>query len=166
MIPKAAPTAHSHNVELFKTANAQASFICEAMLDFHAENGETYDKVVLVIVKRDSDHHALQTVRYYLDIPAAKVLCHDLWDGALTEEHSEFKKLSGKERALSIKPLDGGGYRFSLLNVEGETKDRLYFDLNRFQTRCLARVVLDYLHCYELAAAIERSCNGNSSLDA
>jgi len=150
------PKATHSNIELFKTANAQASFICEALLGFVAENGETYNKVVLVIVKRDSDHHALQTVRYYLDIPAAKVLMHDLWESALTEEHGEYKKLSGKERALSIKPLDGGGYRFSLLNVEGETKDRLYFDLNRFQTRCLARVVVDHLHCYELAEAIRK----------
>lgn len=152
--PKAVPTAHSHNVELFKTANAQASFICEAMLGFKAENGETINKLVLVIVKRDSHDKALQTVRYYLDIPAAKVLCHDLWDGTLTEEHSEYKKLAGKERALSIKPQDGG-HRFSVMNVEGETKERLYFDLSRFQVRCFARVVLDYLHCYELAQAIQ-----------
>lgn len=47
--PKAFPTTHSNNVELYKTANAQASFICEAMLGWKAENGETYNKVVLVI---------------------------------------------------------------------------------------------------------------------
>ena len=155
MTPKAVPTAHSNNVELYKTANAQASFICEAMLGWKAENGETYNKIVVVIVKRDSDHHALQTVRYFLDIPAAKVLMHDLWEGTLTDEHSEYKRLSGKERALSIKPQDSG-YRFSVMNTEAETKDRLYFDLNRFQARCLARVVLDYLHCHELVEAIRK----------
>lgn len=163
--PKAAPAQHP-NVELFKTANAQASFIAEALLGFKAENGETYNKLVLAIVKRDHDNKALQTVRYFVDIPSAKVICHDLWEGTLTEEKSEYKRLSGKERALSIKPLDAGGYRFSVMNVEGETKDRLYFDLDRFKCRCLARTVLDYLHCWELAAATERSRHAHPSLDA
>ena len=46
---KAAPTAHTNNVELFQTANKQASFITEAMLDFAATDGKTYNKVVIVI---------------------------------------------------------------------------------------------------------------------
>ena len=80
------------NVELYKTANAQASFICEAMLGFKADEGQTYNKIVVVIVKRDSQNKAESTVCYFLDVPAAKVLCHDLWEGALHEEHDEFKK--------------------------------------------------------------------------
>jgi len=70
MTPKAVHAAQA-NIELFKTANAQASFICEAMLGFQAENGEIYNKVVLVIVKRDHDNKAQKTVRYFVDIPRA-----------------------------------------------------------------------------------------------
>jgi hypothetical protein len=143
------------NVELYKTANAQASFICEAMLGFKADDGQTYNKIVLVIVKRDSQNKAETTVRYFLDVPAAKVLCHDLWEGALHEEHSEFKKRGNTQRALEIVPTEGNAYRFTIMNDESGEKQRLFFELNRFQTRCLTRTVLDYLQAWELATVIQ-----------
>ena len=111
--PKAVSTAHTSNIELYKTANKQASFIAEAMLDFAATDGKTYNKVVLVLVKRDAQNKAIATVRYFLDIAPAKVLFHDLWLGALHNEHSEYKVLHGTERALKLTPLDPifGKYR-------------------------------------------------------
>jgi len=96
--PKSAPTAHTNNIELYKTANKTASFIVEAMLDFAATDGKTYNKVVLVLVKRSESNKALETVRYFLDVAPAKVLFHDLWLSALHDEHSEYKVLHGTER--------------------------------------------------------------------
>ena len=151
---KAVQTAQHSNVDLYKTANKTASFITEAMLDFAATDGKTYNKVVIVIVKRDAQNKALATVRYFLDIAPAKVLMHDLWIGTL-DEHSEFKKLHGTERALKMTPLDAAGaYRFSVMNKSDGESESLYFDLSRFQTRCLARSVLDYLHSWQIASAI------------
>ena len=155
--PKAVSTAHTSNIELYKTANKQASFIAEAMLDFAATDGKTYNKVVLVLVKRDAQNKAIATVRYFLDIAPAKVLFHDLWLGALHNEHSEYKVLHGTERALKMTPLDAGAYRFSVLNrTDGETES-LYFDLSRFQVRCLARMVLDHLNWWQIASAIYKN---------
>ena len=154
--PKAVPTTQHSNVELAKFANAQASFIVEAMLDFAATDGKTYNKIVLVIVKRDAQNKALATVRYFLDVAPAKVLFHDLWLGALHNEHSEYKALHGTERGLKITPLDAGAYayRFSVMNKSDGEAESLYFDLSKFQVRCLARTVLDYLHAWEIASAI------------
>ena len=143
------------NVELYKTANAQASFICEAMLGFKADEGQTYNKIVVVIVKRDSQNKAESTVRYFLDVPAAKVLCHDLWEGALHEGHDEFKKRGNTQRALKIEPIEGGAYKCTIMNDEGSEKQWLFFDLNRFQMRCLAQTALDYLQAWELATVIQ-----------
>ena len=156
--PKAVSTAHTSNIELYKTANKQASFIAEAMLDFAATDGKTYNKVVLVLVKRDAQNKAIATVRYFLDIAPAKVLFHDLWLGALHNEHSEYKVLHGTERALKMTPLDNpGAYRVSVMNkADGETES-LYFDLSRFQVRCLARMVLDHLNWWQIASAIYKN---------
>ena len=151
---KSAPTVHTHNIELYKTANKTASFITEAMLDFAATDGKTYNKIVLVIVRRSASNKALATVRYFLDLPNAKVLFHDLWLGALHNEHSEYKALHGTERALKITPLDAGAYRFSVMNKTDGESESLYFDLSRFQVRCLARMVLDHLNWWQIASAI------------
>ena len=155
--PKAVPTAHTNNVELYKTANKQASFIAEAMLDFAATDGKTYNKILLVIVKRDAQNKAIATVRYFLDVASAKVLFHDLWLGALHNDHSEFKQLHGTERALNITSLDGGAYRFSVMNKSDGESESLYFDLSRFQVRCLARMVLDHLNWWQIASAIYKN---------
>ena len=151
--PQAIPT--TTNVELYKTANAQASFICEAMLGFKADDGQTYNKIVLVIVKRDANDKAEATVRYFMDVPAAKVLCHDLWEGALHDEHSEFKKRGNTQRALKIGPIEVNGYKFSVMNDEGGEKQWLFFDLSCFQTRCLSRTVLDHLGVWEMASMLD-----------
>jgi len=152
--PKAVPTAHATNIELAKFANAQASFICEAMLDFAATDGKTYSKLVIVIVKRDAQNKALETVKYFMDITPAKVLFHDLWLGTLHDEHSEYKALHGTERGLKISPVDGGVYRFSVMNKSDGESESLYFDLNRFQVRCLARSILDYLQSWQMSTMI------------
>ncbi len=144
------PTAHANNVELAKFANKTASFFCEI---FQTESGEIA-KIVRVIVKRSESNKALATVRYFLDIAPAKVLFHDLWLGALHNDHSEYKVLHGTERSLKIAPLDGGAYRFSLMNKSDGEAESLYFDLSRFQTRCLARTVLDYLQAWQIGSAI------------
>jgi hypothetical protein len=90
-------------VELYKAANAQTSLICEAMLDQLGTDGQVYNKIGLVLVLRDKSNKALKTLRYYLDIPVAKVLFHDLWEGKLGEEYKEFKKTGGnKERAFQV----------------------------------------------------------------
>ncbi len=124
------------------------------MLDFAATDGKTYNKIVLVIVKRDAQNKALETVHYFLDLPNAKVLFHDLWLGALHNEHSEYKVLHGTERALKITPLDAGAYRLSVMNKTDGESESLYFDLSRFQTRCLSRTVLDYLRGWQMSAMI------------
>ena len=151
--PKAVPTVHTHNVELYKTANKTASFIAEALLDRKADDGKTYNKVVLVIVKRDESNKALATVRYFLDIAPAKVLMHDLGIGTL-DEHSEYKVLHGTERALKITHLNAEAYRVSLMNKSDGESESLYFDLSKFQTRCLARTVLDYLQAWQMSQMI------------
>ena len=78
---------------------------------------------------------------------------HDLWIGTL-DEHSEYKVLHGTERALKITPLDAGAYRFSVMNKSDGESESLYFDLSKFQTRCLARSVLDYLHSWQISTMI------------
>ena len=153
--PKSAPTAHTNNVELYKTANKTASFIAEAMLDFAVTDGKTYNKIVFVIVKRDAQNKAEATVRYFLDIAPSKVLFHDLWHDTLSDEHNEFKQRGNVTRALKI-TQNGDGYRISVMNAEHGDKAWLFFDLSQFQVRCLARTVLDHLHCYELAMAIQQ----------
>lgn len=152
--PKSAPTAQT-NVELIKFANAQASFICEAMLGVVAEDGNVYNKVVLVLVKRNSENKAEQTLRYWIDIPIAKVLMHDLWTGGLTAKYDEFKRRGNVQRALKVSPTDDGGYQVSVMNAENGDKQWLYFDMSRLQARALARTVLDYLSHYELASMIQ-----------
>jgi hypothetical protein len=152
--PKSAPPAHTNNIELAKFANKTASFITEAMLDFAATDGKTYNKIVLVIVKRDAQNKAEATVRYFLDIAPSKVLFHDLWLGALHNEHSEYKVLHGTQRALNITSLDGGAYRFSVMNKGDGESERMYFDLSKFQTRCLSRSVLDDLHSWQMSQMI------------
>ena len=71
------------NHQIYKTANAEASFICEAMLDFKADNGQIYNKICLVIIRHGQENRAEQTLRFYLDLAPAKVVCHDLWIGSL-----------------------------------------------------------------------------------
>ena len=100
--PKAVPTAQHSNIELYKTANKTASFIAEAMLDFAATDGKTYNKIVLVIVKRSESNKALATVRYFLDIAPAKVLMHDLWLGALHDDWSYDEAASQISRLFSF----------------------------------------------------------------
>ena len=152
--PKAVPTAQHSNIELYKTANKTASFIVEAMLDRKADDGKTYNKIVIVLVKRSESNKALATVRYFLDIAPAKIIFHDLLIGALHDEHSEFKQLHGTERGLRITSLDGGAYRISVMNKSDGESESLYFDLSRFQVRCLARTVLDHLQAWQIASAI------------
>ena len=88
--PKSVPTAHANNIELAKFANKTVSFIIEAMLDFAATDGKTYNKIVLVLVQRNAQNKALATVRYFLDIAPAKVIFHDLWNGILNDDYSEY----------------------------------------------------------------------------
>jgi hypothetical protein len=142
-------------VELYKAANAQTSLICEAMLDQVGSDGQVYNKIGLVLVLRDKGNKALKTLRYYLDIPVAKVLFHDLWEGKLSEEYNEYKKTGGnKERAFQVSPNEGGGYRVAVMNNSGGERDRLYFQFSQREARQLAITVLDYLRAYELANAI------------
>jgi hypothetical protein len=142
--------------ELFKTANVQASFIAEALLDHVATDGTIYNKVILTIVKRTPQNKAESTMKYFVDIAPAKVVFHDLWTDALGGDHSEFKKHGNLERALNINPI-ADGYRFSVMNkTAGGESGSLYFDLTRFQARCLARSVLDHLTARELAKMFSR----------
>ena len=142
-------------VEIYKAANAQTLFACEAMLGNVSSDGKKYDRVNLVIVLKDGQNKALKTMRYYLDIPAAKVLCSDLWQGKLHEEYSEFKKTDKAERALNFSPLKEGGYRVTIMNSNSDgSRDRLYFPLSTLQARQMAISVLDYLRVQELAGAL------------
>jgi molybdopterin synthase catalytic subunit len=150
-------------VEIYKTANAQASFICEAMLNHRTDDGKVYNKVVLVIVKRDANHKALETVKYYIDLPSAKVIFDDIWRGELAAEYKEYKQSNATERALNITSTDDETYRVSVMNKGTQTSQRLFFDLTRFQARCLARQVLDYLHCHELATIVASELHAYSN---
>lgn len=153
------PQMWKKNVELFKTANAQTSLICEAMLGRSDLNGKLYNKIGLILVLRDEKNKAVKTLRYYLDVPSAKVIFHDLWVGTFPKKYSEFKKGNGMERALNINLQDNGMYQFSVLNTKkdlkkGEERQNLYFNLNTFQVRQMAITVLDHLKNYELALAL------------
>ncbi|RLI46567.1 hypothetical protein DRO69_02780 [Candidatus Bathyarchaeota archaeon] len=137
--------------ELYKTANARTSFICESLLGYTAQDGKQYDKIALVLVLRGADNKAQQTVRYFLDVPTAKVLAHDLFAGELRDEFKEYKQHNGKQRALSIKQHENV-YRVSIMNSNGgEDKHSLYFDITAWQARELAISVLDHIKHYELA---------------
>jgi hypothetical protein len=126
------------------------------MLGQPGSDGQIYNKIGLVLVLRDNTNKALKTLHYYLDIPAAKVLCHDLWESKLCGEYKEFKKTGeNKERAFQISSNEGGGYRISMMNSsDGGERERLYFELNQSEARQLAITVLDYLRAYEMAKAI------------
>lgn len=152
--PKAAPAPA--NTELIKFANAKASLIIEEMFDFPIGDGDVVSKIVVVIVRRDAANRAEVTLRYYLDIPDIKVLMHDLKIGALHQEFDEFKKRGNVQRAVKITPQDehSGSYRLSIMNTEGVDQQWLFFDLSRFQVRCLAVTVLDYIRNYEMARLI------------
>ena len=143
-------------VELYKVANAQTSLICEAMLNQLGSDGQVYNKIGLVLVLRDNTNKALKTLRYYLDVPAAKVLFHDLWESKLGGEYKGFKKVGGnKERTFQIAPNEGGGYHVSIMNSsDSGERDRLYFQLTRSSARQMAICVLDYLRAHDLASAI------------
>ena len=67
--------------ELYETANARTSFICESLLGYTAQDGKQCDKIALVLVLRDGQNKAQQTVKYFLDVPTAKVLMTDLFHG-------------------------------------------------------------------------------------
>ena len=54
--PKAVSTAHTSNIELYKTANKQASFIAEAMLDRKADDGKTYGKIKELNILTPNQH--------------------------------------------------------------------------------------------------------------
>jgi hypothetical protein len=125
-------------VELYKVANAQISLICEAMLGHIGSDGQVYNKIGLVLVLRDNRNKALKTLRYYLDIPAAKVLFYDIWESKLGGEYKEFKKTGGnKERAFQISTSEGGGYRIAIMNNSGSERERLYFQLSQSEVRQL-----------------------------
>jgi hypothetical protein len=63
-------------VELYKTANAQTSLICEAMLGRLGSDGQVYNKIGLVLVLRDNSNKALKTLWYYLaGLTVNKVSC-------------------------------------------------------------------------------------------
>lgn len=51
-------------VELYKTANARTSFICEALLGHKAQDGTEYNKIPLILVLRDANNKAETTVKY------------------------------------------------------------------------------------------------------
>lgn len=149
--------------ELYKTANAKTSFICESLLGYKAQDGTEYSKIAWVLVLRDASNKVEQTVKYYLDVPTAKVLMHDLFVGELCDEFKEFKKHGDKQRAVSIKPMDEG-YRVSIMNSSGGNGDKqsLYFDIIAWQARELAITTLDYIRNLELARTITSRLKNNN----
>ena len=156
------------NKELFKIANNTVSFIAENFLGFKADDGQIFDKIALLLIKRDNANRAIQTLRYYLDIPACKVLCHDLWTGALHQEYSEFKKRGNTQRALNIDPLDeSGAYRIGIMNQTSQDaeQERLFFDLNRFNSRAFARTVLDFLNYEQMARQLAAAKEGGNNVE-
>ena len=141
--------------ELYKTANAQSSFICEAILAHADQSGKVYNKIGFVLVLRDPNNKALKTLRYYLDIPAAKVLFHNMWEDKMPADYKEFKNTTKGERGLSISKAEDGGYRIFIMNSnEGKERDKLYFIISKLQARQLAITVVDHLRAHELAAAL------------
>lgn len=151
----------SKSAELYKTANAKTSFICESLLGYVAQDGTEYNKVALVLVLRDANNKAQQTVKYFLDVPTAKVLMTNLFAGKLQDEYSGFKQHNGKQRALTIKQNDDDGYRVSIMNSNGDAdKQSLYFDITVWQARELAVSVLDHVRNYELAQVLAEAHHG------
>lgn len=148
--------------ELYKTANARTSFICESLLGYRAQDGTEYNKIAFVLVLRGADNKAQQTVRYFLDVPTAKVLMTDLFHGELHNEYSGFKQHGGKQRALTIK-LNDDGYRVSIMNSNGgDEKQSLYFDISTWQAKELAITVLDHIRNYELSKILAPYLSGQA----
>jgi len=144
--------------ELYKTANAKTSFIAESLLGSTARDGTEYNKIVFVLILRDGDNKAQQTVKYFLDVPTIKVLTTDLFARNLQGEFSGFKQHGGTQRGMNIKPLDEGDYRLFIMNSNGsDDKQSLYFDLTAWQVRELAITILDHVRNYELAKSIKLS---------
>lgn len=145
------------NNELYKIANAQTSLIIEALLGNKDKEGRVYNKIALTMVLRDQSNKATKTLRYYLDVPVAKVLFHDIWNGDLREEYQEFKSGTTTERGLKITLLEKG-YRISIINKDLtlDKKDWLYFNLSSREARQIAITILDHLNAHELALAVTR----------
>lgn len=150
--------------ELYKTANAKTSFICESLLGYVAQDGKQYDKIALVLVLRDGQNKAQTTVRYYLDVPAAKVLMHDLFYGKLKDEFKGFKQYNDIQRALNIRLLEEKNYRVSVMNTNGD-KQSLYFDMTIQQAREMAISVLDHVRNYELGKVLALHLSGQAQDD-
>lgn len=151
-IPMTAQT-QKYAVELFKTANREISFIAEAWLDHVLPDGTIISKVALILVKRDGQNKAVQTVKYWLDLPTAKVIFNDLWNNALTDTWNEYKQRAGSQKAIDIEPQDEG-YQLRVMNKDNGEMQRLFFNLTTFQARALAITVIDHLRAWELAKAI------------
>lgn len=149
------------STNLYKTANAQISFVCEAMLEAE-KDGKTFSKIALILIQRDQCNKAIATVRYFLDLPMAKVLFHDLWMNRLSAEVKEFKKFNGQEKAVSIAPKEGG-YRVAIMNKEANSQERknLFFDMPGMGARALAITVLDHLRAWEIARAMQTTPQAN-----
>lgn len=150
----------NNGIVLFKTANNTASFIVE-YLKMKGENERTYEKVGVKIIELDAEKKAKRMVKFYLDIPAVKVVMHHLWKDSLSKiwtdipkkEFSQFKNVRDEQRSFKI--VKGNqNYRFSVMNNQGEKKNSMYFDLTFFQTEQVSTTVSDFLRAREFAQAV------------
>lgn len=161
--------------ELFKTANAKATFIIETQLGWETEkHGRTIksDKIIYVFIQRGGgdDHTAKRTVKYWQDFVDAFKLMQLIDEGAMGEmkekdgeyiaaiKHTEYKKTDIANRTFGVEVIrtdKGKHLRFSAgEEKEGDKSNRLYFDLPLRKAEAMAHTVYNKLRAYSDAYCI------------
>jgi len=140
--------------QLFKSFNRKSNvlFSVTTLLDSVAKDGKVYNKLQLDLVQLDQNSKAEKQASFFLSIPSAKVLFHDLW----TETLHEYKDagISSVQRYLAVSKNDNGSISFKVDNKTNGDYCSLFIGISPIEARKLARVILDFLQQWELAKII------------
>src|SRR3989344_1040580 len=137
--------------QLYKTANKTTTFIIESQFGKSIERKDgkqtEINKLLYTVVKRDESNKAVQTLKFWQDLPSAFYMFRLIDAGVLTAmkkddesqprmKHREFKHTDTKDRAFSVEPVNLGEkgirVRFRVDEMESgnkENKQSLYFDM-------------------------------------
>src|SRR3990172_3162862 len=134
---------------LCEAANKSHSLFINVALN--EGNGEKYTKLVISILKRDSDNKAVQTVTFFLDFPLARLWFTDLAKPQFEGEMQQFKSHHDTQRGIKV-TARGTKVRLSILEQKDSNKKSLYLELDREEARTISLEVLcfleNYFRCY------------------
>ena len=154
--------------EIYKTANAQTSFIITANFGLIREKGDKEiesDKLLYTMVQRDANNKAIKTLKFWQDLPQALYLMRLIDSGALfksSKDQYEYKKTEKVNRAFKVSMKDKGeekgkAVRFVIEEIskdKKEDKSFLYFDLTPKDARMMSHyvylVIQFYMNAYML----------------